>query len=57
MISICQEINNQMMQLQAARNGALMLFLRQQNLSGSWRIADNGKEIVRADQAEVNRAG
>ena len=54
MISVLQETGRQLERLQALQVGALMLFLRQQGLQGNWRIAENGKEIVRETSAVLN---
>jgi hypothetical protein len=56
MIGLLADLRQQLIALQASRNGALMLFLRQKNLTGTWRIADNDREIIRvADAVPVDR--
>jgi hypothetical protein len=47
MIALLTQLNEQILAIQAMRNGALLLFLRQHDLAGAWRIADNQKEILR----------
>ena len=40
--------------IKAFRNGVIALFIRQQKLGpGNWHVADNGKELVRAPQPQV----
>jgi len=34
--------------INAQRQGALVLFIRQHGLEGDWRVADNGRELVKA---------
>jgi hypothetical protein len=48
LITMLGEINQQMNALQAQRQGALVLFIRQQKLEGNWQVAENGKELVKA---------
>lgn len=48
LITMLAEINQQMQALQAQRQGALVLFIRQQKLQGNWQVAENGKELVKA---------
>lgn len=33
--------------VEGAKQGAIALFMRQRGLQGNWRIADNGRELVR----------
>jgi len=47
LIQMLQEINQQMVPLQAQRQGALVLFIRQQKLQGNWQVAENGRELVK----------
>lgn len=47
MIVLMEEFTQQLRALQAARNGALMLFMKQHKITGTWQIAENGKEIVK----------
>jgi hypothetical protein len=46
-ITMLGEINSQMQALQAQRQGALVLFIRQQKLQGNWQVAENGRELVK----------
>jgi len=41
------ELEQKVQLLAAQRQGALVLFIRQHKLSGDWRVAENGKELVR----------
>jgi len=47
LIQMLAEINQQMIPLQAQRQGALVLFIRQQKLQGNWQVAENGRELVK----------
>lgn len=47
-IEILAEINQQQAALNASMNGALSLFAKQHKLQGQWRLASNGKELVKA---------
>jgi len=53
LITMLGEINQQITQLQAQRQGALVLFIRQHKLQGNWQVADNGKELVKAPPQPV----
>ena len=53
MIALMEDLNQQLVMVQAARNGALMLYLRQHKLSGGWKVADNLREIVRISSNTV----
>jgi hypothetical protein len=33
--------------LGAQRNGVLVLFIRQHKLEGNWKVADNGRELIK----------
>jgi hypothetical protein len=46
-IQMLGEINEQMKGLAAQRQGALVLFIRQQKLQGNWQVAENGRELVK----------
>ena len=47
LISMLAEINQQLVPLQAQRQGALVLFIRQHKLQGNWQVAENGRELVK----------
>jgi len=47
MIALVMDTQQQCIQAQIMLNGALKLFLRQHSLPGSWKIAENAREIVR----------
>lgn len=47
LIQMLGEINQQMIPLQAQRQGALILFIRQHKLQGNWQVAENGRELVK----------
>ena len=51
LIQMLQEINQQMVPLQAQRQGALVLFIRQHKLQGNWQVAENGRELVKVNAA------
>lgn len=42
-----KQVDAEAMKLNATRQGALVLFIRQHRLDGNWRLADNGRELVR----------
>jgi hypothetical protein len=46
-----QQLQQQAIALNAQRNGALVLFIRQHNLQGNWKIAENGRELVKQPDA------
>ena len=46
-IQLLADINNQINALNQQRQGALVLFIRQQKLQGNWAVAENGKELVK----------
>jgi hypothetical protein len=46
-IQLLAEISQQMVALNAQRQGALVLFIRQHKLQGNWSVAENGKELVK----------
>jgi hypothetical protein len=48
LIAMLGEINSQLQALSAQRQGALVLFIRQQKLQGDWQVAENGRELVKA---------
>jgi hypothetical protein len=56
LIIMLGEINQQMTALQAQRQGALVLFIRQQKLEGNWQVAENGKELVKAPALPLKTA-
>jgi len=45
-----QQVEQQVMALNAQRQGALVLFIRQHKLQGNWQVAENGKELVKAPE-------
>jgi hypothetical protein len=48
-IQMMAEINTQIQALNQQRQGALVLFIRQNKLQGNcWTVAENGKELVKA---------
>ena len=47
-IAMLNEIQQQLVTLNAQRQGALVLFIRQHNLQGNWTLADNGRELRKA---------
>jgi hypothetical protein len=47
LIGLLADINQQILPLQAQRQGALVLFIRQQKLTGNWQVAENGRELVK----------
>jgi len=47
-IQMLAEIGQQIQTLNAQRQGALVLFIRQHKLEGNWQVAENGRELVRA---------
>lgn len=47
------EIREQVQLLNAQAQGVLRLYLRQHNLSGQWRVDDNGRELRRIMQNPV----
>jgi hypothetical protein len=51
LIAMLGEIGQQMTQLQAQRQGALVLFIRQHKLQGNWQVAENGRELVKMPAA------
>jgi hypothetical protein len=53
LISMLGELDPQIALLQSQRMGALVLFLRQQKLTGNWNVAPNGKELVKAPDPVV----
>ncbi len=56
-IQLLADINSQMQQLQAQRQGALVLFIRQHKLQGNWQVAENGKELVKAAMPAMPTGG
>lgn len=52
-IAVFAEGVKQIELLNAQMGGALRLFLRQHNLQGNWRIAQNGRELERVE--DVNQ--
>jgi hypothetical protein len=47
-ISILNDIKVQINALNAQWQGALVLFIRQHKLQGNWQLAENGRELVKA---------
>jgi hypothetical protein len=47
LIAMLAEIGGQLEALAAQRQGALVLFIRQQKLQGNWQVAENGRELVK----------
>jgi len=47
LIQMLAEINQQLVPLQAQRQGALVLFIRQHKLQRNWQVAENGRELVK----------
>jgi len=47
-IEIIAELNQQAAASNAALQGVLSLFARQQKLQGKWQLAPNGRELVKA---------
>jgi hypothetical protein len=45
-------LDRQILATNSQIQGALILFIRQQGLTGNWRVAENGRELVR-DPAPV----
>lgn len=43
--------DRQLLILKAQSEGALILFMKQHKLAGPWRVAENGRELVRAPDA------
>jgi hypothetical protein len=43
-----EQIEASAISLEGQRQGALIVFLRQHKLDGDWRVADNGRELVKA---------
>lgn len=41
------EVNAQMQQLVAMRNGMLQLIAFQQGITGGWKISDDGKRLIK----------
>ena len=56
LISMLAEINQQIIPLQAHRQGALVLFIRQHKLQGNWQVAENGKELVKVPGPQMPAA-
>jgi hypothetical protein len=52
-IQMLSEINSQIQTLNAQRQGALVLFIRQHKLQGNWQVAENGKELVKAQASQM----
>jgi hypothetical protein len=46
------ELAQQESNANVARNAILAYFLRQHKLSGNWRLALNGRELVRVEQPQ-----
>ena len=44
-------LDKQILILNSQRQGALILFVRQQKLKGNWQVAENGRELVRTPDA------
>jgi len=55
LISMLADINGQLQALQAQRQGALVLFIRQQKLQGNWQVAENGRELVKVAQQQMQQ--
>jgi hypothetical protein len=52
-ITLLADIKGQMAALNAQWQGALVLFIRQHKLQGNWQVAENGRELVKAQQQVV----
>jgi hypothetical protein len=46
-----QQLREQAVALNAQKNGALVLFIRQHKLAGNWQLAENGRELVKQREA------
>lgn len=44
---VVQQVRQHTVAFESQRQGALLLFVRQQKLEGGWRVADNGRELVK----------
>ena len=53
MIQMRGEIMQQIQALQAQLQGALILFIRQHGLQGTWRVAENDKELVKTAEQQA----
>ena len=51
------QIEKQASELNAQQQGALVLFLRQHELQGNWRLAENRRELVKATEQAVQQQG
>lgn len=49
LLALFAEFDRRAITLNGERQGALELFLRQHKLTGNWRLAENGRELVRAE--------
>ena len=49
-VAMLAEVQAQVGALNAQMQGALTLFMRQHGLQGSWRLAQNGKELEKSPQ-------
>jgi len=47
-VQFVQQAQQQEQLLLGQQQGALTLFIRQHALQGNWRLADNGRELVKA---------
>jgi len=54
-IQMLAEIGQQIQTLNAQRQGALVLFIRQHKLEGNWQVAENGRELVRAPAMQASQ--
>jgi hypothetical protein len=50
-IQLLSDLRSQMRLIEAQFQGALVLFIRQQGLKGSWQVHENGRELVRVQPA------
>lgn len=47
-IALLADLRRDALAVEARAQGALMLYLRQNGLQGAWKIAENGRELVRS---------
>jgi len=48
---VVRQVRQHDIALDGQRQGALIVFLRQHKLEGNWKVAPNGKELVKEKQA------
>lgn len=46
-VELLADLRRDALAIEARAQGALMLYLRQHGLEGAWRIAENGRELVK----------